>query len=228
MKAEKFISLVVNVLCASAVFLSICAQNAPQGRVTEALFILQDKRRKLSDSIESLKKRLTDCLVQQKKLLDCTSKKGDPTLLELSHCALYQKLFPIYIKELQLLERQLLDRIATFSLDDAIKDSEVKKTVDRAFLVHEKIELEFLLIDQLVALNTKQWEIQHKQNGTRPKRGLDLQNQRFLKMQRDSDSDKRLFKKRKTTLSKINSKLYEEKDLRPEKTFLDELNSYIS
>ncbi len=205
---------------------------ATKGRVTEALFILQNKQRELADSIQSLKKRLTDCFAQQKKLLEtevCSAKKADHKTVQLSHCALYQKLFPIYIKELELLVGQAVERINAFSQDDEpVKDEELKEAVDRAFLVKEKVELEFALIELLVAYDTTEWEVKNKQNGTSQKIGLNLERQNLLRAQRNRAFNKKKLNARKAKLAKLNERLYKEKGSAPEKTFLDELACYVS
>lgn len=231
MGARKISHRILYVLFVSIFFLPARGECATKGRVTEAIFILQNRQRELSDAIQSLKKRLTDCFAQQKKLLEteaCSAKKADHKTLELSHCALYQKLFPIYIKELELLAGQATERIAAFSQDEPVEDGELKKAVDRAFLIKEKIELEFSLIELLVAYDTTEWEVKNKQNGTSQKIGLNLERQNLLRARRNSAFNKKKLKARKAKLAKLNERLYKEKGSAPEKTFLDELTCYAS
>ena len=68
---------------------------ATKGQVTEALFILQNKQRELTEYIQKLKKKLTDCFAQRKK----TSNDGAQARKQrISHCALYQRILPTSIK----------------------------------------------------------------------------------------------------------------------------------
>ncbi len=64
MGARKIRHQILYVLFVSIFFLPAQGECATKGRVTEAIFILQNKQRELSDAIQSLKKRLTDCFAQ--------------------------------------------------------------------------------------------------------------------------------------------------------------------
>lgn len=199
---------------------------ASRGSVTEALFILQNKHRDLAEHVQKLKKRLTDCFAQQKELSSpCITKSRTRRVKlykdkgrELNLCALYQKLFPPSIKELEQLVATALERINHFSTTELVKSDELKWAVDRAFLVQKKIKIESKLISLVTHIDENEWKLK--------KSSSSLHARKIQNLTRDSLFLRKKIRAEASSLAKINKQLY--KGSGSKKTFLAELRRYLS
>ena len=186
----------------------LCAQEkmASKGSVTEALFILQNKQRELQEYIQKLKTQLTDCFAQ-KKLLECEEcgcKGANTKEWEISQCDFTQKIFPGYIKELELLAERSMTAIGECSKDESIKADRLKKEVDYAFLIKEKIALETVLIDLVRECDKNEWELKNKQKQLEQKR---TRISTVVQLKRDIVYLKKRIKAKKMALAKINKEI---------------------
>ncbi len=206
------IKLILIAVLFTHVFIEARVEYASKGRVTETLFILQNKQDELSQYIQSLKKKLTECSVQEKKL--------GHQKIELNICGLYQKLLPSSIHELELLARSARERITQFSQDESVREALLNEAVEKAFLVKEKCELESSILDLLISNERLEWHTKDKQKKMWPQH-------RFLQLRRDYSFNKKRLRNRQARLAKMNDRLYTFKGS-DQKTLLHELHSIVA
>ncbi len=125
-------------------FSGLYAGPASKGAATEARFILENKLGDLSEYIQDLKKRITECSVKKPEQQDS---------YEYYYCQLGRQIFSSSMKEFEEYSKLLADYKERFSQDELPEDALVKKAVDIAFLLKEKIGLEKELLKLIFAID---------------------------------------------------------------------------
>ena len=128
-----------------------------RGGLTEALFIIKNKQNDLTDHITRLKEMLSQCLSLEKEQATCSSLY---TVVEGYQCSFKEKLFLTSIKELEELLEVMNKAVLDLSQKEQLTQPLVQSHVDRAFLVKQKIDTEFLLIKHLLKIHQEKKSLQ--------------------------------------------------------------------
>ena len=211
-------------------FISAQDDYATDGKITEALFIVQNKHKELNEYIGMLKKKLSDCFAQKKELeaqlCKVKNRRRMHREIEINACVFYQKQYPASIKELDGLAKKLSEIITELSEQKPLLKESIEQYVKFSFKVKEKIDTETKLLDLLLALEAELHQLTMKKSKP-PLLGKQMHQLALTRLENKSEVLKKKINVLIEQLAKINEVIYKDKSENKE-TLLYHVRPYIA
>ncbi len=231
--------LVLLALVSSSVYAS---EYATKGAVTEALFIIKNKQKDFTDTINELKKEL------KKRPVVTEGLSPEAQELEEYHNELKKLTYSASLKELEALSSDLTKTIEELSSEQPITTKDLKTKVDVVQLIKEKIALEKEFFPLLLAFDTKELDLRmsigeryrtQKQVAKRELKGNkndpSLKNLKqktaslslsISKLRREIVKDRKQLRTLRSALAKVNDQLYKKKGSQKERAYIERLTPF--